>query len=294
MIAGLEPLEGAREFLDALRSITQVVILSDTFEQFGAPLMRHLGMPTLLCHRLVVEDDRIIDYALRMKDQKRHAVEAFRSLNFRVVAAGDSYNDSAMLGAADAGFWFHAPPNIRGRVPAVPGDGLVRRAAHAGQRRTRLTALRRVRRNLGRMPEIKRYRHGVPNWVDVSTRDIAATVEFYSTLFGWEAFDLGEDAGNYHMLRKGGLDVAGLGPAQRISRPRGPRTSRSTTSTPPRERRSPAGGTSMMPVMDVFEAGRMTFVSDPTGAAVGLWQGKNTIGSKIVNEPATARVARAR
>jgi phosphoserine/homoserine phosphotransferase len=120
VIAGLSPLEGAREFLDALRARTQVVILSDTFEQFGAPLMRHLGMPTLLCHRLVVEDDRITGYRLRMADQKRHAVEAFRSLNYRVVASGDSYNDSAMLGAAHAGFWFHAPPAIAAEFPQFP------------------------------------------------------------------------------------------------------------------------------------------------------------------------------
>jgi phosphoserine/homoserine phosphotransferase len=117
VIGGLEPLEGARDFLDALRARTQVVILSDTFEQFGAPLMRTLGMPTLLCHRLIVADDRITGYALRMQDQKRHAVEAFRNLNFRVISAGDSYNDSAMLGAADVGFWFHAPDNIRAEFP---------------------------------------------------------------------------------------------------------------------------------------------------------------------------------
>lgn len=120
VIAGLAPLEGAREFLDTLRARTQVVILSDTFEQFGAPLMRHLGMPTLLCHRLVVEQDRITGYRLRMADQKRHAVEAFRSLNYRVVASGDSYNDSAMLGAAHAGFWFHAPPTIAAEFPQFP------------------------------------------------------------------------------------------------------------------------------------------------------------------------------
>jgi phosphoserine/homoserine phosphotransferase len=120
VIAALEPMDGARTFLDNLRSVTQVVILSDTFEQFGAPLMRQLGMPTLLCHRLVVDDDRIAGYTLRMKDQKRHAVEAFRSLNFRVVSAGDSYNDSAMLAAADAGFWFRAPANIRAEFPQYP------------------------------------------------------------------------------------------------------------------------------------------------------------------------------
>jgi phosphoserine/homoserine phosphotransferase len=120
VIDGLGPMEGAREFLDELRSRTQVVILSDTFEQFGAPLMRHLGMPTILCHQLVVHDDRIVDYRLRMPDQKRHAVNAFRSLNYRVVAAGDSYNDSAMLGAANAGFWFHAPDSITAQFPQFP------------------------------------------------------------------------------------------------------------------------------------------------------------------------------
>jgi phosphoserine/homoserine phosphotransferase len=117
VIAGLAPMDGARDFLDALRARTQVIILSDTFEQFGAPLMRHLGMPTILCHQLVVADDRIVDYRLRMPDQKRHAVEALRGLNYRVVAAGDSYNDAAMLAAADAGFWFHAPDAIAAEFP---------------------------------------------------------------------------------------------------------------------------------------------------------------------------------
>jgi phosphoserine/homoserine phosphotransferase len=120
VIGGLEPMEGAKAFLDELRSRTQVVILSDTFEQFGAPLMRQLGMPTILCHQLIVSNDRIVDYALRMPDQKRHAVEAFRALNYRVVASGDSYNDSAMLGAAHAGFWFHAPDSIIAQFPQFP------------------------------------------------------------------------------------------------------------------------------------------------------------------------------
>ena len=120
VIGGLSPLPGAVEFLDELRRRTQVLILSDTFEQFGAPLMRHLGMPTLLCHRLVVDGDRIVDYRLRMPDQKRHAVAAMQSLNYRVVAAGDSYNDAAMLDAADAGFWFHAPEAIVGQFPGFP------------------------------------------------------------------------------------------------------------------------------------------------------------------------------
>lgn len=120
VIATLSPLDGAREFLDELRSITQVVILSDTFEQFGRPLMRHLGMPTLVCHRLVVENDRIVDYELRLDDQKRRAVEAFQALNYRVIAAGDSYNDTAMLGAAEHGFLFHAPDNVKREFPHFP------------------------------------------------------------------------------------------------------------------------------------------------------------------------------
>jgi phosphoserine/homoserine phosphotransferase len=120
VIAGLEPLPGARDFLDDLRSRTQVVILSDTFEQFGRPLMLHLGMPTILCHRLVVEDDRIVGYQLRQPDQKRCAVEAFHGLQYRVIAAGDSYNDTAMLCAADHGFLFHAPDNVRAEFPQFP------------------------------------------------------------------------------------------------------------------------------------------------------------------------------
>lgn len=120
VIDGLGPLPGAPEFLDRLRELTQVVILSDTFEQFAAPLMRQLGQPTILCHRLVVDDDRIIDYRLRMPDQKRHAVAAFRSLNYRVLAAGDSYNDLSMLAEADAGILFRAPANVRDEHPEHP------------------------------------------------------------------------------------------------------------------------------------------------------------------------------
>lgn len=112
VIASLKPLEGARAFLDRLRERSQVVILSDTFEQFGRPFMRQLGMPTLLCHRLIVTNDRITDFELRQVDQKRLAVEAFRSLNLHVVAAGDSYNDTAMLAAAHRGFLFRAPNNV--------------------------------------------------------------------------------------------------------------------------------------------------------------------------------------
>ena len=120
VIAGLEPLDGARSFLDELREQTQVVLLSDTFEQFARPLMRQLGWPTVLCHRLVVTDDRIVDYRLRQPNQKQHAVEAFRALNYRVIAAGDSYNDTTMLGAADHGYLFHAPTNVIAEFPQFP------------------------------------------------------------------------------------------------------------------------------------------------------------------------------
>ncbi|MEE8600916.1 bifunctional phosphoserine phosphatase/homoserine phosphotransferase ThrH [Euzebya tangerina] len=112
VIAGLEPLPGARDFLDQLRARTQVIILSDTFEQFAQPFMRQLGWPTLLCHRLVVEDNRIAGYELRQPDQKRKAVEALRSLNYRVIAGGDSYNDVTMLAAADVGVLFRAPEAV--------------------------------------------------------------------------------------------------------------------------------------------------------------------------------------
>ena len=97
-----------------------MVILSDTFEQFGQPMMEHLGRPTLLCHRLVVEEDQVVDYRLRMPDQKRAAVEAFQSLNYRVIAGGDSYNDTSMLTQADVGFLFHAPANVIAEFPQFP------------------------------------------------------------------------------------------------------------------------------------------------------------------------------
>jgi phosphoserine/homoserine phosphotransferase len=117
VIAGLTPIAGAIDFLNALRDVTQVLILSDTFEQFGKPLMKHLGMPTLLCHRLIVQGDRIVDFEIRTDDQKRKTVQALCSLNYRVIAAGDSYNDTAMLGAAEAGFLFHAPDNVIKEFP---------------------------------------------------------------------------------------------------------------------------------------------------------------------------------
>jgi phosphoserine/homoserine phosphotransferase len=120
VIAGLAPLDGARGFLDELRARTQVIILSDTFEQFGRPLMAQLGWPTLLCHRLVVDADRIVGYELRLPDQKRHAVRALRNLNYRVVSAGDSYNDTNMLAEAHAGFLFRAPENVVREFPEFP------------------------------------------------------------------------------------------------------------------------------------------------------------------------------
>ncbi len=117
VIATLQPLPGGKAFLDALRERIQVVILSDTFEQFAQPLLRQLGWPTLLCHRLVVEQDRITGYRIRIPEQKQAAVAAFQRLNYRVVAAGDSFNDTAMLKEADAGFLFHAPENVKRQFP---------------------------------------------------------------------------------------------------------------------------------------------------------------------------------
>ncbi len=120
VIGTLRPLPGAREFLDELRSIVQVVILSDTFEQFAAPLLRQLNFPTLLCHRLIVEDDHITGYQLRIREQKREAVAAFKRMNYNVIAGGDSFNDTAMLGEADRGILFHAPENVIARFPQFP------------------------------------------------------------------------------------------------------------------------------------------------------------------------------
>ncbi len=120
VIGGLAPLPGASEFLDELRRHVQVIILSDTFEQFADPFMRQFGRPALFCHRLVVENDRIAGYQLRMADQKRQAVAALQSLNYNVVAAGDSFNDTTMLAQADHGFLFHAPENIVRQFPQFP------------------------------------------------------------------------------------------------------------------------------------------------------------------------------
>jgi phosphoserine / homoserine phosphotransferase len=117
VIGSLTLLDGAKNFLDELRSFVQVIILSDTFEQFAAPLLKQLGQPTLLCHRLVVENDRIVDYKLRVPEQKQRAVAAFKLLNYRVVAAGDSFNDTAMLIEAHTGILFHAPDNVKQQFP---------------------------------------------------------------------------------------------------------------------------------------------------------------------------------
>ncbi|MBL8317721.1 MAG: bifunctional phosphoserine phosphatase/homoserine phosphotransferase ThrH [Burkholderiaceae bacterium] len=121
VIAGMSPMEGARAFLDRLRGRFQVVILSDTFYEFADPLMQQLGRPTLFCHRLLADaSGRVVDYRLRQKDQKRNAVNALKGLNFQVLAAGDSYNDTGMLQAADAGFFIHPPENIVAQFPQFP------------------------------------------------------------------------------------------------------------------------------------------------------------------------------
>lgn len=121
VIATLSPLEGANEFVDWLRERFQVVILSDTFYEFAQPLMRQLGFPTLLCHRLKVDENgRVVDYLLRQKDPKRQSVKAFHSLNYRIIAAGDSYNDTTMLSEADQGILFRAPPNVIEEFPQFP------------------------------------------------------------------------------------------------------------------------------------------------------------------------------
>jgi len=117
VIGTLRPLDGAKQFLDDLRATVQTIILSDTFEQFASPLLKQLGWPTLLCHRLVVENDRIVDYKLRVPEQKQRAVAAFKLLNYQVISAGDSFNDTAMLKEAHIGFLFHAPDNVKQQFP---------------------------------------------------------------------------------------------------------------------------------------------------------------------------------
>ena len=121
VIATLEPLPGAIEFVDWLRERFQVVILSDTFYEFASPLMKQLGYPTLLCHKLeTAEDGTVINYHLRQANPKRQAVVGFKSMYYRTIAAGDSYNDTTMLAEADAGILFHAPENVIAEFPQFP------------------------------------------------------------------------------------------------------------------------------------------------------------------------------
>jgi phosphoserine/homoserine phosphotransferase len=121
VVTGMEPLPGAIEFVQWLRGYFQVIILSDTYYEFVMPLIAKLGNPTLFCHRLVTDENgRITDYVLRQKDPKRASVKALHSLNYKVVAAGDSYNDTSMLSEAEAGILFHAPDNVIAQFPQFP------------------------------------------------------------------------------------------------------------------------------------------------------------------------------
>ncbi len=117
IISGLTPLDGALDFLNELRALVPVIILSDTFEQFATPFVRQLGWPTLFCNRLIVENDRITGYRLRVESQKLRTVKALQDLNYRVVSVGDSFNDTGMLLTAQRGFFFRAPPNVRAQFP---------------------------------------------------------------------------------------------------------------------------------------------------------------------------------
>ena len=121
VISGTRPLAGAKEFLDTLRRDFQVIILSDTFYEFAMPLMAQLGMPTLMCHKLEADaNGMLVNYHLRMPNQKMEAVRRFKEINFKVIAAGDSYNDTAMLGEADAGILFCPPQNVIDEFPQFP------------------------------------------------------------------------------------------------------------------------------------------------------------------------------
>lgn len=121
VIGEMGPMEGCVDFLDALRRDYQVVILSDTFYEFAKPLMVQMKQPTLFCHRLEADaQGMLVNYHLRMPNQKKAAVDAFKALNFSVIAAGDSYNDTAMLGAADAGILMHPPENVVREFPQYP------------------------------------------------------------------------------------------------------------------------------------------------------------------------------
>jgi phosphoserine/homoserine phosphotransferase len=121
VIAEMGPVEGARAFVDGLRETYQLIILSDTFYEFAHPLMRQLGWPTLFCHSLEANaDGKVVNYRLRMPDQKREAVQRLKELRFSVVAAGDSYNDTAMLGEAHAGILFRPPEKVIKEFPQYP------------------------------------------------------------------------------------------------------------------------------------------------------------------------------
>ena len=121
VIATMTPLEGALDFVNWLKERFQLIILSDTFYEFSHPLMRQLDFPTLFCHRLLADESgAIVNYKLRQKDPKRQCVIAFHGLNYRVIAAGDSYNDTTMLSEADAGILFSAPDNVISEFPQFP------------------------------------------------------------------------------------------------------------------------------------------------------------------------------
>ena len=121
VIAGMRPLEGAAEVAAALRNETQLIILSDTFTQFAAPLMKQLNFPTIFCNELITDENgTVTDYRLRIKDGKRRSVQALQSVNFSVLAAGDSYNDLSMIQTADAGAFFRPPQSIAAENPNIP------------------------------------------------------------------------------------------------------------------------------------------------------------------------------
>jgi phosphoserine/homoserine phosphotransferase len=121
VIATMDPLEGAVAFLDWVRSRTQIIVVSDTFDQFAGPLMKKLGWPTLLCHTLSIEPDGFISgYVLRQKDSKREAVISLKNLNYKTMAVGDSYNDITMLKEADNGILFNPPDNVKSEYPEFP------------------------------------------------------------------------------------------------------------------------------------------------------------------------------
>ena len=143
VIATLEPLPGAKAFVDWLNENFQVIILSDTFYEFSAPLMKQLGWPTLFCHKLETDTDgMVVNYHLRQKDPKRASIKALHSLNYTIFAAGDSYNDTTMLSEADVGFLFHAPANVKAEFPQFKAvdeyDDLKRLIANASSRDIKL------------------------------------------------------------------------------------------------------------------------------------------------------------